>query len=46
MISTVRILRSLLHGFVTERDQEFGMPDRRHDGTFALLMAKVEGLVG
>lgn len=46
MISTVRIIRSLLHGFVTlERDGGFGMPVDI-DETFEQLVASIERLVG
>jgi AcrR family transcriptional regulator len=46
MISTVRIVRSLLHGFVTlEHDGGFGMPVDI-DETFEQLVASIERLVG
>jgi AcrR family transcriptional regulator len=46
MISTVRIVRSLLHGFVTiEHDGGFGMPVDI-DETFEQLVASLERLVG
>jgi hypothetical protein len=46
MISTVRIIRSLLHGFVTlERDGGFGMPVDIDD-TFEQLVVSIERLVG
>jgi AcrR family transcriptional regulator len=45
MISTVRIVRSLLHGFVTlEHDGGFGMPVDIDD-TFDLLVASIERVV-
>jgi AcrR family transcriptional regulator len=46
MIPTVRIVRSLLHGFVTlEQDGGFGMPVDI-DETFEQLVASIERLMG
>ena len=46
MISTIRIIRSLLHGFVTlEHDGGFGMPVDI-DATFEQLVASIERLIG